>query len=294
MEKILSIDGGGVRGLIAANVLVEVEEQVGPINEYFDLITGTSTGAILAGLLAIGVSAKEAKELYEEKSDDIFDRRFRSRFGLSSLNYKYNNTNLVEILKDFFGDKKLSDFPVKTVINSFDINHMQPALFKSYKSNGDIPAWKAILSSTAAPTYFAPVDHEDKCLIDGGVLYNNPSLIALIESQKIFDDEIKLLSIGTSDQHTFYEKEDVKSWGMLKWIKPLMDIMMKGRVNTSHYLTEKYFERLKKEDNYLRIQQLLKEDISLDDTSNETKNKMNFIASALVKSKKDQLSSFLL
>ena len=143
MKYILSLDGGGIRGIIPAMVLSEIENKAGkPISELFDLIAGTSTGGILAlGLCkqnnsgAPQYSAKDLIDIYKTRGKDIFSRSLwkgiTSTGGLSDE--KYSEDGLEEVLQDYFAEEPLGSALTKVLITSYDIQNRAPLFFKSWK-----------------------------------------------------------------------------------------------------------------------------------------------------------------
>ena len=171
LQKILSIDGGGIRGLIPALILQEIETQTGkPIYKLFDLIVGTSTGGILAiGLTKPGnvFSAKELVSLYRNQGGEIFTRslwKYASSVG-GVFDERYNEDSLEEILKERFGETELKATRRDIIITSYDIEKRKPYLFKSSKAKN--PGRNHLLrdvarATSAAPTYFEPLLMDNK------------------------------------------------------------------------------------------------------------------------------------
>lgn len=204
MKKILSIDGGGMKGLFSATLLAEVEKNAGiRICEYFDLIAGTSTGAIIAAALALGMPAKKIQQLYLEKAKVIFPPQ-RWRFLRQIFGGKYNEKALKKVLVEEFGEKKIGDCVTRLLIPAFNITTYHPQVFKTshatdlrydYKK----AVWDVLMATTAAPTYFVPHKTEWGAYIDGGIGANNPSALAVVEGISKLGwekEEIRLLSIG--------------------------------------------------------------------------------------------------
>lgn len=184
MKRILSIDGGGIRGIIPAVVLAEIENRTGkPVSQLFDLVAGTSTG----GILALGLcksdgsgnpqfSAEKLMELYTERGGEIFSRSFWH--GVSSvaglLEEVYPAEPLETVLKDYFGTDLLKNALKPVLISSYDIEHRQPFFFKSWREDENTVEMRLVARATsAAPTYFEPLklalDTGEATLIDGGV-----------------------------------------------------------------------------------------------------------------------------
>ena len=184
--RILSLDGGGIRGVVAAKMLSLIERQIEqPLNEYFDLITGTSTGSILATAIATGRSSEEIVELYRQKSSIIFP--YQSRFSLKRIKLifqhgisapKYSDRGLIQVLKDIFGETTIFDIPSPLLlIVAYDTIERKPIIFKSWRQDkgyGNIPLWETCVSSASAPTYF-PAHKLEKASIDTIYLDENTS-----------------------------------------------------------------------------------------------------------------------
>ena len=210
-RTLLALDGGGIRGLIAIEVLVEVEEllrrELGRgedfvLADYFDYVAGTSTGAIIASCVALGMSADTIRRFYLENGDQMFDkasllRRFR---------YRFEDARLAQRMRDEFGDDTtLGSERLRTLLlvvmrnattdspwllsNNPNAKYNRPD--RAF-SNLDIPLWQVVRASTAAPTYFPPevIDiggGQQFVFVDGGVtMYNNPAfqlfLMATVEA----------------------------------------------------------------------------------------------------------------
>jgi hypothetical protein len=214
--KILSLDGGGIRGVFPAAFLARIEEHLGsPIGSYFDLIAGTSTGGIIAIGLGLGLSAHDILKLYEEQGPAIFDQqhgraenwlRQRWRGALHLFDSKYQSTPLQEALTGILGQRRLGEsrsrlvipawHPVLERVYIYKTAH-HPRLESDYKQ----PALDAAMATAAAPTFLKPHLTSDAIeLVDGGVWANNPIGVAAIEAVGLLNwpaDRLKILSIGT-------------------------------------------------------------------------------------------------
>jgi patatin-like phospholipase/acyl hydrolase len=242
--KILSIDGGGIRGLLPAQFLAQIENSLKEegkgkwkIHNYFDLICGTSTGGIIAIALGLGIPASKIANLYYDHAAEIFGN---SKSIIKNIfKPKYKNKNLERLLKRYFseyGNKitpKLGHSKTRLCIPVYDLLNGEPNILKTshheclirdYK----IPAYQAALATASAPTYFKPYDincdeSPDKesypLKLDGGIYANNPSLIGIIEAingLNINPSKLKVLSLGTGTrrfkQHQFNNKWGIKYW----------------------------------------------------------------------------------
>lgn len=271
MEKkfrILSIDGGGIRGLIPAKVLAELESQLKLTNpdkklyEYFDLICGTSTGAILAIAIALGIPAKELVKFYKIHAKTIFPRWFFfSRQAKALVSPVYSNKELRKLLKNIYSEANggipplLNDLKANVCIPSFngntgDINILKTKHHKDYTHDYKLPAHEVALSSASAPVYFPPhsFSYENEYgsgtnvnMIDGGIFANNPSLVGLLEATEklgIPFKNIEIISLGTGRG-----KQIIKRHWLPKnfwyWFLPkprLLDIILDSQAQ----ITEQY------------------------------------------------------
>lgn len=258
------------------------------IGEYFDFIAGTSTGGIL-GLIMLcpdehggyRFSAKDALDLYLDQGDEIFDvslgRKIKSLQGLNDE--RYSADALDTALKNYFGDIKLSQSKKPCLITSYDIRNRKAHFFTSVEALSNIHDFhfKDVARATsAAPTYFEPahiysVFGTPHTLIDGGVFANNPALCAYSECRKmdfkkILGDDKKptkpgakdmlIVSLGTGSVKKPYHFSEFKDAGVLKWIQPLIDIMMSGNSETVDYQLGKIYGTLsgKNSEDYYRIE----------------------------------------
>ena len=204
MKKILSIDGGGIKGVYAASLLYELESKNHiKISDYFDIIAGTSTGGIIAAALAVGISADKILNLYMENADKIFPR---GRY-LRLFHGKYKREPLQRALESVFEKRKIAECKTRLLIPAVNIAHGKVSVFKTphapdLRYDKDLFITDCLLATTAAPIYFEPYKMQGGIYIDGGIGANNPSLIALIEGITRCGwsrDEIKILNIGGAE-----------------------------------------------------------------------------------------------
>jgi patatin-like phospholipase/acyl hydrolase len=256
---VLSIDGGGMRGIVPALVLAEIEQRTGkPIADLFDLVGGTSTGGLLAlGLVKPGgdgpqYRALDLVDLYAEEGDVIFAQstlwKIRSLGGLAEE--RYDERPLEGLLRDkYFGETMTSEALAELVITSYDLHTSHPFFFKrSYaqeRTDWDYPMWWVARSTSAAPTYFEPFliekrlpDEVDHVLVDGGVFANNPTLCAYVEALDKWgaDTEVVVCSIGTGEKKgRGLTKEEVDGWGAGKWATTILDTVFDGVSDSVDY-----------------------------------------------------------
>lgn len=274
--KILSLDGGGFRGIFSAHILKRIEEEYA-INwtKHFDLISGTSTGSIIAAGLTTGLSAKDIFAFYENHSEKIFEKSFLKKGLLSS---QYNNKYLKNVLNEVFQDKKLGDYIYPLIIPSTDIGSGKVHVFKSFFDNTFVRDKKvyirdAVLASCSAPTFFDPHTVDKYLLSDGGLWANNPSLMCVIDAiyrLKIDLKNIKVFSLGTGISNTFYSQKEtflrkrlgwgfITKWGRKKFIEMLLNLQSETAQNMSNLLLQKNLFRI----NFESDQKLSLDDVSM-------------------------------
>lgn len=236
--QILSLDGGGIKGLFSAAVLAAIEEDAGiDITDHFDLIAGTSTGGIIALGLGLGMRPREIVEFYINEGPKIFHKWYGVKWFQQWLYCKFSSKPLEEALKACFQNKTLGDSKKPLVIPSYNLGENDIYLFRTphnarLRRDYKVPAWKVALGTSAAPTFFPCSRSVDNMrLIDGGVWANNPSMVAIVEAvgtMKVSLDSISLLSIGTSDEVVAHPKRLDKG-GLFAWAKSSVDIIMRGQ-----------------------------------------------------------------
>jgi len=229
--SVLSIDGGGVRGIFVAAVLASLERDIGTkVTEHFDLIVGTSTGGIIALGLGAGMSPAEILELYVDNMDAIFPARRRSGLArpLALIRAKYRPDGLRGTVQSAFGDKLLCDSTIPLVVTSYNIGENAVYLFKTphhqrLRRDWSVPMWQVAMATTAAPTYFPTysLPHEHVRLVDGGVWANNPSMVGAVEAVSMFEqplERIRLLSVGTTVA-TGHRSRKLDRGGLVQWVR---------------------------------------------------------------------------
>ncbi|RSD26095.1 CBASS cGAMP-activated phospholipase [Mesobacillus subterraneus] len=274
--KLLCIDGGGVRGVFPIAILQAIEEEYGkPVGDLFDLIAGTSTGAIIAASAALGKPMQEVMESYQTYGEKIFDRKAKVGYFKSVYSDRY----LRRLLKKAFHEFALSDIRKPLVIPAVDITHGKPYVHRSdygfaEEEELSIKLWDAVLSSCSAPIYFPPNNVNNQYLsIDGGLWANNPSLVGVTEALHHFKAdlaEIKIFSIGTGLQNIDFTKEQESHWGIRQWLPfhfPSMKVTPKLLDLAMDLSSESvsYHCRLLLGGHYLRLNKELSQEIPFDD-----------------------------
>lgn len=243
MKRILSIDGGGIKGVFPAAFLATLEDSLGrPVADYFDLIVGTSTGGIIALALGLGLTAKEIVRFYEERGPAIF---CGSRFtrGLRQLGIsKYSSRELQRALESVFGERKLGDSTKRLVIPSCNLDTGEVHIWKTshdarLERDYKAPAVEIALSTAAAPTYFPT--HRSAAgtpLVDGGMWASNPVGIALVEATGILkwpSDSIRVLSLGCTTTPLDVRAGRNRALGWLYWKRKIVDVFMASQSSAS-------------------------------------------------------------
>lgn len=270
--RILSIDGGGIRGLVPAVFLDYIETKLRGklkvdvrIAECFDIIAGTSTGGIIALALVVPdetglrpyYSAAKMIELYQDNGKDIFPPSLGSNFR-SYFKKKYNADALEKKFEEYFQNPatqepkqqvQLSETLARVLITAYDFDKKKLTLFDSKKakkhSKHNYELRHVARSTSAAPTFFAsaqvkPVSSsQEHTYIDGGVVANNPTLAALIKSKKTHKDakEFHVVSLGTGKAEKIM-KEKLKEAGKLGWASEIPSLMMSGASQLSEDLMQ--------------------------------------------------------
>ncbi|MFB2835230.1 CBASS cGAMP-activated phospholipase [Floridanema evergladense] len=314
--RILSLDGGGIRGVIEAVILAEVEKIVKkPLNQYFDLIAGTSTGSILASAIALGRSSEQIIQLYRSKGKIIFP--YTSLFSLQRLSLilkyglsapKYSGRGLIEVLQSEFGNTKLGDIKSpRLLITAYDTLDREFIVFKNwqtYKPWINTPLWEVCVSSSSAPTFFPAhlltTESKTYSLIDGGIGANNPSACAVAEALRLENPikDIAVLSIGTGDMTQPIPFTKVRSWGLIQWIWQgrLIEVLMDASADVNDYISREVMSPPEMgneaSSRYFRLQPKIIIDV-IDDVSDENINRLITATEIYLQQNRDLLATFL-
>ncbi|KAL3685645.1 hypothetical protein R1sor_003667 [Riccia sorocarpa] len=291
--SILSMDGGGMRGLLAARILAHLESLLktktgGEVNlcDYFDFLAGTSTGAILTTMLITPdkqgqplFTAQECCRFYSVNGKHIFQPRWYDVFKGKFRQFyrpKYSARRFERLLKSYLvrDGKELTmrDTLKPFLVTSFDISESSPFIFVRHAAMKDesknFRLWEVCRGTAAAPTYFKPAEVSSidgrfsGVLIDGGAIQNNPSLVAathVIGNEEDFPNtsglkDLLILSLGAGQLDEKHEAKAVRKWGLTGWVRPLLNIMMDGSSDTIDYQLASAFAGHSCSENYLRIQ----------------------------------------
>lgn len=255
--RILSLDGGGARGVFTAAVLTRLAERTGKENlaDYFDLITGTSTGGIIAIGLGLGMRPADILSLYEQHAEEIFPPAtgwFQQRvaFGRHLMKARYDQSVLERLIKDRFGEQPLRNSSTRLVIPAYNAEAGNVHLFKTPHSAepefarfADLPAYQVATATAAAPTYFNAYTIDNVgTYVDGGVWANCPAMAGVVEAVHFLHkplDHIHIWSIGTTYKPAVVSAE-AKTGGLWAWrteaVAVLMNAQVAGTVGTVNLL----------------------------------------------------------
>lgn len=315
--RILSVDGGGIRGVLPGTILAQLEKILQTksnserkIGDYFDMIAGTSTGGILSCIYLMPgsdgkakYSAQDAVDLYIKNGHEIFDRTTAQKLSSAGgiLHQKYSQDALYELLTTYFSDTTLDKLIKPSLITSYEITDRKAIFFTSADAREDniynFYVRDVARATSAAPTYFSPahiesVNKQTFSLVDGGMFANNPALCAYAEARKLnfsklFNDPSKkdkptaadmiIVSMGTGSVKKQYHYDDFKHAGEIKWLEPVIDILMSGNSETVAYqLTQMYLTlEAENQKNYYRLEPGLKEACSeMDEATPENINNL--------------------
>ncbi|MDO8349394.1 MAG: CBASS cGAMP-activated phospholipase [Planctomycetota bacterium] len=259
--QILSLDGGGIRGMYTAGVLAGLEGDLGTsLVDHFDMIVGTSTGGIIAIGLGLGIPVKQLLQLYRDKGSEIFPGGRRLRHWLRT---KFDSAPLEKALRDAFGERTLGDSRRALAIPYYDLRTSRPSMYKTQHHpdlmrDKDVLAWHAAMGTTAAPTYLPPSRHVAHSRhVDGGVWANNPAMVGVLEAHSFLGvplDRIRVLSLGTANC--------VKEWpakldtgGKFRWAKAAPELILRAQSDAA----EEAVTLLLGKDRHLRVNPIVTE-----------------------------------
>ena len=298
--KVLSIDGGGIRGLIPALVLAEIEHRTGRRTaEMVDLVAGTSTGGILACALTRRgpdgrplFTAEELAGIYVEEGPRIFHRSLLKRVFSAGgwIDERYEDDGLERALARYLGEAYLSEALVPIFVTAYDIHDRFAFFFRSSRAVGDptydFPLTAVARATSAAPSYFEPEEVADRAgartypLVDGGLYAVNPSMCAyadLVRDGTAPGLEL-MLSLGTGAHTRAYTFDQARWWGQLGWARPALDMVFDGVSDTIEFEAQALMG-----DRYLRLQTMLElASDDLDDASAENLDALRREAEQLI------------
>lgn len=269
--KILSIDGGGIKGLYSSTILEHLEAKYKcNLSDHFDLLCGTSTGGLIALCLSLKIPATEISKIYSEKGHLIFPKTSKLRGIIQQAIWKgkFSDAPLKKVLSDVFADKKLGESHNLLCIPTYSFTDARPWIFKYDHKEGNLDRdnkafyTDVALATSAAPTYFplAQIDYyNNKQFVDGGVWANNPSLVALIEALTYFVgkdkefDSVEILSVSslsnTGGKPTGIKRER----SFVDWRNDLFETSLVGQSNFTDYFLSKLHGLTNIPISYIRI-----------------------------------------
>jgi uncharacterized protein len=272
--RILSIDGGGIRGIYTAVLIQRIVQEVPDLVKHTRFFAGTSSGSLLAMGLAYGIPPIELIELFRAYGQEVFKNSITQQVG-QIMGAKYDILNLRKILTPYFGAAILQDIAVNRSKNILvptfdldgeieDVRTWKPKFFHNFPgpdSDAGEMAVDVIIRSSATPVYFQSYQG----YIDGGVIARNPSMAALAQAlnpetggQSLND--IRLLSFG-SGYYPRYISGPKQDWGLGRWSWPLITLMLDGEIGVNHYESMQILGP----DRYHRLAPILPEPVNLDE-----------------------------
>jgi len=306
---ILSIDGGGVRGIVPALILQAIERKL-PTNshltKYFHIMSGTSTGALIC--LLLNKTHDEERNvyhmmdiirIYKTLSKEVFTRSvwqwISSGAGLFAA--KYDAKSFENYLLNYLGHTKISETPIFVLVPAFELKTRRMKFFRTQQAKKyarkDYYLKDVARATSAAPTYFEAAyiknifDRDEGIYVDGGVGANNPTVSAIVHALEIYgrNKEIFVLSIGTGTTFSTFDdnveklKLDIRGMGKVEWASQIIDVLMGANTDVTHFyalvgLRSKY---------YYRIQLTLDEEcMQLDDGSPENMERLSKITNEFI------------
>ena len=230
--RILSIDGGGIKGIFPATILATLErDYLGgqSVGDYFDLLAGTSTGGIIALGLGAGLSAAEIERMYLDVGHLVFPASRRGPIWriLKYFRSRYDRKPLDELLREKVGGKTLRESKYRLLVPATEGQNGEVWVYKTphhpdYQLDGDAPMREVAAATSAAPTYFEPFQKEGYTYLDGGIWANNPTMAALVEALSCFDvrpENVRILSLGCGGKPFQMSAGQAKSAGLLQWLR---------------------------------------------------------------------------
>jgi patatin-like phospholipase/acyl hydrolase len=331
--RILSIDGGGIRGIIPGQILIVLENKLrertrnpeSRLVDYFDLIAGTGTGGIMACAYLSPVkpnsrlprfTAAQVVDIYlkfgAKVFDDTLDHRILTMGGF--LDEKYTSESLEKLLRDYFDDLHLSHLLKPSLITSYDVTKRRAHFFTSHtadKPSADFYVRDVARATSASPTFFEcervqSLSGVSYPLIDGGIFANNPAMCAYAEARKILAHQPKrpnqgspadmvVLSLGTGLPKANYEYDDAKDWGLSRWARPLLDMAASGNAETVDYQLKQFYKAAGVPKQYLRFNPKLPVDVKaeMDNASAENLRALKELGEYVAEEQEEKMDAFI-
>ena len=320
--RILSIDGGGIKGIVPAVVLLHLEKLLqhlsnnknSRIHDYFDLFSGASTGAIIiAGLLSPDqnnrpkYSSEEILDLYLENGHIIFNSSFFQEIKSVSgiVNVKYDPEGLESVFEKYFGKSELKGLLKPSLIPVYDLSRGKNYFFRQQKAlispRHNFYVKDLLRGATSALSYFPPAQIstvnglEHRCFIDGGVFANNPALSAYAEfryhNSNLHAKDTMMLSLGTGRKTTNLDCEVTANWGAAEWLYQGSYLTSNAVASASDYQLNAVYDN---KPNYLRLDASFDDEqsSSMDNTDKEYLDYLISLGESIVKDKQSEINSF--
>lgn len=270
-KYLLSIDGGGIRGIIPATALLKLEEATGrPLRETFSFVAGTSTGALLGAAIAAGIPARRIRDIYLTRAHEIFTPRGPwNEIRRLVTGHKYDIRNLVRVIEQEVGEKRawtLNDSPIDLLLTAKGLDGRPWYFVKDHPKNSQFTGRFRLVdcatASAAAPTYFGPwkVGEEPGLVVDGGVgVTGNPVYQACVEAFYYHDqyqpEETVVISLGTGRY-----ADNSEPRGFLPWVAWILNELLRSPGEQQTQLVRRHFPGM----TFYRLNLDLKENIDMD------------------------------
>lgn len=303
LVRVLSLQGGGIRGYIELVFLSELEKQTKlPICRLFDLVGGTSIGGMLACALTTPCnytkkdprfSASYLRDNFLTLADEIFSKSWWSSL-FELWKPKYTDEGIRSVAMDMFLDITFDKSLVPTMIPAYDAMEYKPMFFKSWREEqGIFYTSDVTLATSAAPTYFPAhvfqsLDGKSFHCFDGGLAVNDPSYCLALEARKLFGNNcnLKVISLGTGKLGTSLLNES-QTAGILDWSKKIVDVLIDGEMGVVDYLMQKEYGK-----DYSRWNPLIKPEYkSLDVLTSSIIDYFDAVVLDMIEKRKDEFSS---
>lgn len=294
--NLLSIDGGGVKGIIPSQILYRIEKELGiNIYNYFDMFTGTSVGSMIITSIVYGKDkGSDLTTIFSDKdANKIMKRSFLDKIlNVFQLKPKYNGFEKSKLIEKNLGPLTMvKDTDKYVYIPAFNYSKKQTYFFKSWDGDTTLIS-KIVDASSAAPGYFPGVKIYNDYYIDGGISINNPTDSALAELININSNyKIKILSLGCGKKNKDNNKSSIIDWGGIQWFLKgkLFKLLLEEPEKIVHHRTKLLSKNLGYE--YLRIDGEI-ENTSIDDTSDKNLKKLRMVADEWFETNKNDLKQF--
>jgi len=256
MVKILSVDGGGIKGVIAVTILDAIQKKMNydkPLHEKVDIITGTSTGGLIACALTAPdengkpkFGTRDLIKIYRDLGETVFSssicHKIKTLWGL--VGPRFPLSGLDKVLEQKLGKTKISDALTEVIVCTYDLLTRSPVIFGSKDPVlGQASMKEASLGTASVPSYFPSVKVDsipgNYNLIDGGIFAVNPALCALAYvKERDPEATVSVISIGNGNYNQKWKYKDTKDWGMLQWAFPVTDVIIDSSSDAINFQTE--------------------------------------------------------